>query len=50
EYGCVPKKSGGAYLSRVLIEQAMVADHSIRIHRYEAPAGFESWTPELREA
>ena len=24
EYGCVPKKSGGAYLSRVLIEQAMV--------------------------
>ncbi|WP_236233758.1 hypothetical protein [Pseudomonas tohonis] len=50
EYGCVPKKSGGAYLSRVLIEQAMVADHSIRIYRYTAPAGFESWTPEMREA
>lgn len=50
EYGCVPKKSGGAYLSRVLIEQAMVADHSIRIYRYEAPEGFEQWTPAMREA
>lgn len=50
EYGCVPKKSGGNYLSRVLIEQAMVADHSIRIYRYEAPEGFESWTPEMRVA
>ena len=50
EYGCVPKKSGGAYLSRVLIEAAMVADHSIRICRYEAPAGFESWTTQMREA
>lgn len=49
EYGCVPKKSGGAYLSRVLIEAAMVADRSIRIYRYEAPAGFEEWTPEMRE-
>lgn len=48
EYGCVPKKSGGNYLTRVLIEQAMVADHSIRIYRYEAPAGFEEWTPEMR--
>jgi len=50
EYGCVPKKSGGAYLSRVLIEAAMVADHSIRIYRYEAPEGFEEWTPEMRAA
>lgn len=50
EYGCVPKKSGGNYLSRVLIEQAMVADHSIRIYRFEAPEGFESWTPQMREA
>lgn len=50
EYGCIPKKSGGAYLSRVLIEAAMVADHSIRIYRYEAPAGFEEWTPEMRSA
>lgn len=50
EYGCVPKKSGGAYLSRVLIEAAMVADHSIRIFRYNAPDGFESWPPHMREA
>lgn len=50
EYGCVPKRSAGSYLSRVLIEQAMVADHSIRIYRYEAPPGFEEWTPEMREA
>lgn len=50
EYGCVPKKSGGTYLSRVLIEQAMVNDHSIRIYRYEAPEGFEQWTPVMREA
>ncbi len=50
EYGCVPKKSGGNYLTRVLIESAMVADHSIRIYRYEAPDGFESWTPAMREA
>nr|WP_256586804.1 hypothetical protein [Pseudomonas sp. A46] len=49
EYGCVPKKSGGAYLSRVLIEAAMVADRSIPIYRYEAPEGFEEWTPEMRE-
>jgi phage FluMu gp28-like protein len=34
----------------VLIEQAMVADRSIRIYRYEAPEGFESWTPQMREA
>lgn len=50
EYGCVPKKSGGAYLSRVLIEQAMVADHSIRIYRFEAPEGFEAWSNEQRAA
>ena len=28
----------------------MVADRSIRIYRYEAPQGFEEWTPEHREA
>lgn len=50
EYGCVPKKSGGTYLSRVLIEQAMVDDHSIRIYPYKAPEGFEQWTPAMREA
>lgn len=26
EYGCIPKKSGGTYLSRISIEQAMIAD------------------------
>lgn len=50
EYGCVPKKSGGNYLSRVLIEQAMVVDRSIRIYRFEAPEGFEGWPQSLREA
>lgn len=49
EYGCVPRKSGGSYLSRPLIEQAMVADHSIRIYRYEAGEDFMSWTPAQRE-
>lgn len=50
EYGCVPKKSGGNYLSRVLIEAAMVADHSIPIYRFEAPEGFETWTEAQRSA
>lgn len=49
EYGCIPKKSGGGYLSRVLIEAAMVADRSIPIFRYEAPEGFETWTNQQRE-
>ena len=48
EYGCIPKKSGGAYLSRVLIEQAMVANHSIRICRFEPPADFEAWSEDQR--
>jgi len=50
EYGCIPKKSGGSYLSRTLIEAAMVADHSVPILRYEAPSGFEEWPPNQREA
>lgn len=49
EYGCVPKKSGGGYLTRVQVEAAMVADHSISIHRYEAPKEFETWSEQLRE-
>jgi phage FluMu gp28-like protein len=49
EYGCVPKKSGGNYLTRVLIEAAMVADRSIPIYRYEAPENFESWSEAMRE-
>jgi len=50
EYGCVPKKSGGAYLSRVLIEAAMTAERDIPILRFESPDDFESWSPEMREA
>ncbi|WKE64346.1 hypothetical protein PVT67_11710 [Gallaecimonas kandeliae] len=50
EYGCVPRKSGGSYLSRILIEAAMVADHSIPILRFEAPEDFMAWTPDMREA
>lgn len=50
EYGCVPKKSGGTYINRVLIETAMVADRSIPIYRFEAPENFMSWTTEMREA
>jgi phage FluMu gp28-like protein len=50
EYGCVPKKSSGAYLSRVLIEAAMVPDHSIPILRYEAPKDFMEWPEDMRKA
>ncbi|MDR8533010.1 hypothetical protein [Serratia nevei] len=50
EYGCVPKKSGGAYLSRVQIEAAMTLERDIPIFRYEAADDFETWTPEQREA
>ncbi|WP_421173769.1 terminase large subunit domain-containing protein [Aeromonas enteropelogenes] len=50
EYGCVPRKGGGAYLTRLLIETAMVQDGSIPIVRYEAPEGFEGWPEPVREA
>lgn len=50
EYGCVPKKSGGNYLTRVSIEAAMVADHSIPIYRYEAPPEFIAWPEHVRKA
>lgn len=49
EYGCVPKKSGGAYLSRVLIEAAMTQARDIPICRFEAPDDFESLSPATRE-
>lgn len=48
EYGCVPKKSGGGYLSRVLIEAAMVQDRSIPIIRYEACKEFMDWSDKMR--
>ena len=50
EYGCIPKKSGGAYLSRPLIEAAMTQARDIPILRFEAPEDFESWTAYQREA
>ncbi|BDG83520.1 hypothetical protein [Citrobacter koseri] len=49
EYGCIPKKSGGAYLSRVLIEAAMTQERDIPILRFEAPENFESLSPATRE-
>lgn len=50
EYGCVPKKSGGNYLSRVLVEAAMVQDKSIPIFRFDAPDNFMTLTNEQRQA
>ncbi|TMP27214.1 hypothetical protein CWB99_15870 [Pseudoalteromonas rubra] len=47
EYFCEPKKGGGAYIPRVLIEAAMTKD--IPILQYEAPSGFMSWTDEQRQ-
>lgn len=41
EYFCVPKAGSGVYLKRVLIERAMVKDHSIPIVRFTAPKDFE---------
>lgn len=49
EYGCVPKKSGGNYLSRTLVEVAMVADHSIPVLKYEADDSFITWSEEKRQ-
>ena len=46
EYFCVPKKSGGTYIKRVYIEQAMEA--GIPILRVEAPDGFEHWDDDRR--
>ncbi|PTQ91261.1 hypothetical protein [Agitococcus lubricus] len=50
EYGCIPKKSGGNYLSRTLIEMAMVADRSIPVLTYEASDAFMTWSEEVRIA
>lgn len=50
EYGCIPRRSGGTYLSRVVVEVAMVADRAIPIHRFTAPDDFMSWTPLMRTA
>ena len=46
EYYCVPKQSGGAYLSRALIEASM---KEAAILRFESPTGFDLWSEEQRE-
>ena len=46
EYYCVPKQSGGAYLSRALIEACMI---EAPVLRFESPAGFDVWGERLRE-
>lgn len=49
EYFCVPKAGSGVYLKRVLIERAMVKDHSIPIVRFTAPKDFELQTETERQ-
>ncbi|EBG1930841.1 hypothetical protein FH551_25240, partial [Salmonella enterica] len=48
EYGCVPKKSGGAYIPHALIELAMV--RGIPILTFEVPEDFLSRAAWLRES
>ncbi|ECO1513957.1 hypothetical protein AC319_21765 [Salmonella enterica subsp. arizonae] len=48
EYGCIPKKSGGAYIPHALIELAMV--RSVPILTFEAPEDFLSRAAWLRES
>ncbi|EKA8003528.1 hypothetical protein OMG64_003492 [Salmonella enterica] len=48
EYGCIPKKSGGAYIPHALIELAMV--RGIPILTFEAPEDFLSRAVWLRES
>lgn len=46
EYGCIPRQSGGQYLTRPLRERAMVAGRPIV--RYAAPDNFELWAEHQR--
>lgn len=46
EYGCVPRQSGGQYLSRPLRERAMVKGRPVL--RFTAPENFELWTEHQR--
>ncbi|WP_440217238.1 hypothetical protein [Chromobacterium piscinae] len=48
EYGCIPKHSGGAWLSRALIESRMSADTPVL--RYACPNGFELLSDHVRHA
>ncbi|MCW7552579.1 hypothetical protein NX722_07935 [Endozoicomonas gorgoniicola] len=45
EYFCVPKASGGSYMSRVLIESRMM---EAPVLRYEGTAEFNEWAEEKR--
>ena len=47
EYQCVPQRSGGAYLSRAVIESCMVEAPILRFH---PPGDFDSWADRQREA
>ncbi|MFZ5653181.1 MAG: terminase large subunit domain-containing protein [Pseudomonadota bacterium] len=47
EYYCVPKRGGGAYLSRALVEARMVP---APVLRYTGSAEFNTWPEHLREA
>jgi phage FluMu gp28-like protein len=46
EYYCVPKNGGGAYISRVLIDNAAKTEH--KVIRYEMPKGHMFWTEPAR--
>lgn len=47
EYFCVPKQSGGSYLSRALIEARM---YDAPVIQYEGSTEFNAWPEHLREA
>lgn len=46
EYGCIPRASGGQYLTRPVRERAMIAGRPVI--RYAAPDGFLLWSEEQR--
>lgn len=48
EYGCIPKHSGGAWLSRALVESRMSADTPVL--RWACPPGFELLPDHIRSA
>lgn len=48
EFGCIPKNSGGAWLTRALIESRMSA--TTPILRWECPPGFEVLPDHVRQA
>lgn len=48
EYGCIPRASGGQYLTRPVRERAMVSGRPVI--RYIAPVGFLLWTEDQRRS